>query len=673
MKNIIPIKICFAFILIFYSISLKSQTIDKDIFKYINLEYKGLEEVKKLHETGKDTEACAALLTYYKNRTKIISPELDMGHILITKGEQGWADDAMEHRFFSHEGFVPSLFYGKDIDWNYWPVKDNELRWQLHRQKWFIPMGKVFRLTGDEKWAHEWTFQYLDWIKKNPLIEKNKNSANLTNDQVVKEVNKVDLDNMVYAWRQLEVSERLQNHYSYFQLFNSSKNFTPAFFSVFMTNIYKHANYVLNNYSQDGNHLLFEAQRLLYAGILFPEFKDAPAWRKSTIDVLNKQMDIQILDDGMQYELDPKYHMAMIYTFCQALTIAEINGYQAEFPQKYKETIEKMIAGYYGVLLPDLSLPMFSDTHEMTGSNAIGNLKNFGKVFPNNQQIRFFVTQGKEGIAPQSTSIAMKTSGFYSFRSSWDHNAIGMVYKGGPGGDWHWHCQLDNGTFNVMVKGRNFFPDTGSYSYAGDDEVMKMRNWFRQTKVHNTLTLNDTNLEKADTKCLLWKTIDNADILVTENPSYNNLKHRRSVFFVDKKFFVVVDEAIGSATGKVGIHYQMCEGDITLDLPGQKATTNFEDGNNLIVKTFSEQKQVMNEEEGWVSYQSKVKKARKAFAFNVDKQTDKPVRFITVILPVEDARKYSDIKAVFSNSFDEKGLKVSLKIGKQNYKLNYQL
>ncbi len=673
-EKIILIKICLAFVLAVHSSILKSQTPDKDIFSIINLDYKGLEDVKKLHEAGKDTEACAALLTYYKQRTKIVNPELDLSHIWISKEEQRWADDALEHKFYSHEGFVPSFFYGKDIDWSYWPVKDNELRWQLHRQKWFIPMGKSFRLTGDEKWAKEWTFQYLDWIKKNPMIEKNNNSTGQNNGTASKDVSQADLENMTYAWRQLEVSERLQNHYSYFQLFNTSTYFTPEFFCTFLANVYKHANYVVNNYSRDGNHLLFEAQRLLNAGILFPEFKDAPKWRKSTIDILNKQMAIQIMDDGMQYELDPKYHMAMIYIFCQALTIAELNGYQAEFPPKYKETIEKMIAAYYGILLPDLSMPMFSDTHEMPAANAIANLKNFTKVFPNDQQIRFLITDGKEGVAPQSPLIAMKTSGFYSFRSSWDRDAIGMVYKGGPGGgDWHWHCQLDNGTFNIMVKGRNFFPDSGSYSYAGDDEVMKMRNWFRQTKVHNTLTLNDANLENVDTRCLLWKTIGNADILVTENPSYNNLKHRRSVFFVDKKFFVVVDEAIGSATGKVGIHYQMCEGDVTLDLAGQKAFTNFDDGNNLIVKTFSEQKQVMAEEEGWVSYQSKQKKERKAFAFNVDKQSDKPTRFITVILPVESAAKSQEMKAVFANPFSEKGLGVTLKIGKQNYKLNYQL
>ena len=670
MKKFFSIKISIAVILILNVILLKSQTLDSSVFSLLNLDYRGLEEVKKLHETGKDTEACAALLSYYKNRISIINPDLNLNRISISKEEQSWADDAMEHKFFSHEGFKPSLFYGKDIDWNYWPVKDNELRWQLHRLKWFIPMGKAFRLTGDEKWAQEWVFQYLDWIKKNPLIEKKK-AANLSKEQAMKEDNKVDLDNMRYAWRPLEVSNRLQNQYAYFQLFNSSKNFTPEFFSMFLVNNYKHANYIINNYSDQGNHLLFEAQRILYAGILFPEFKDAPKWRKSGIDILNREMDVQIYDDGMQNELDPMYHLAMINVFNKALNMADINGYRAEFPQKYKDVIEKMIAAYYGILLPDLSIPMFSDTHEMKAMEVIKNSKDWAKLFPFNQQIRFFATEGKEGTAPASGLIAMKTAGFYSLRSDWDKDATVMVYKGGPAGEWH--CQLDNGTFNVMVKGRNFFPDAGSYSYGGDDEVMKMRNWFRQTKVHNTLTLNDKNLEKADTKCLLWKSDKNIDMLVTENPSYRNLSHRRSVFFVDKKFYVIVDEAVGEAKGKVGIHYQMCEGDVKLDLAGQKVFTNFNDGNNLIVKTFSEQNQTMSEEDGWVSYESKLKNARKAFAFNVDKQTDKPVRYITVILPIENAQKAPEIKAAFQKDYSEKELLVSLKIGKQSYKLNYQL
>lgn len=35
-------------------------------------------------------------------------------------------------------------------------------------------MGKAYRLSGDEKYAKEWTKQYIDWIRKNPLVKIDK-------------------------------------------------------------------------------------------------------------------------------------------------------------------------------------------------------------------------------------------------------------------------------------------------------------------------------------------------------------------------------------------------------------------------------------------------------------------------------------------------------------------
>ncbi|BDW79221.1 hypothetical protein BFINE_50160 [Bacteroides finegoldii DSM 17565] len=63
-------------------------------------------------------------------------------------------------------------------------------------------------------------------------------------------------------------------------------------------NYHKHAVHILGNYSDQGNHLLFEAQRMIYAGAFFPEFKDAPAWRKSGIDILNREIHVQVYEDG---------------------------------------------------------------------------------------------------------------------------------------------------------------------------------------------------------------------------------------------------------------------------------------------------------------------------------------------------------------------------------------
>ena len=104
-----------------------------------------------------------------------------------------------------------------------------------------------------------------------------------------------------------------------------------------------------------------------------------------------------------------------------------------------------------------------------------------------------------------------------------------MVVKAGPKGEWH--CQPDNGTFELWFNGKNLFPDSGSYVFAGDEEVMRLRNWFRATAVHNTLTLDNRTIEVTESVTKLWQPEGNTQILVTENPGYKDLKHRRSVFF----------------------------------------------------------------------------------------------------------------------------------------------
>ena len=150
-----------------------AQELKTEVFSLLNLDYPGLEKVKTLHQEGKDADAAKALLDYYRARTNVKTPDVNLKKVTISKDDQKMADDALQHTFFAHKGYQPSFNYGEDIDWRYWPVKDNELRWQLHRHKWFTPMGKAYRVSGDEKYAAEWTKQYIDWIKKNPLVKIN--------------------------------------------------------------------------------------------------------------------------------------------------------------------------------------------------------------------------------------------------------------------------------------------------------------------------------------------------------------------------------------------------------------------------------------------------------------------------------------------------------------------
>ena len=440
--------------------------------------------------------------------------------------------------------------------------------------------------------------------------------------------------------------------------------------SQFLVNYDKHAKHILANYSDKGNHLLFEAQRVLAAGAFFPEFKDAAKWRKSGIDILNKEISVQVYDDGGQFELDPHYHLAAINIFYKAIQIAEVGGFKAEFPQKYLDTVEKMIVFYYNICYPDYTNPCFSDAKMTKKSSMLKDYRRWSKVFPKNKQIRYFATEGKKGVLPENLSIPFKTSGFYTLRNGWGDDATVMILKAGPKA--FWHCQPDNGTFGVWINGRDFFPDSGSYVYAGEDkEVNEQRSWFRQTMVHNTLTLDDKNLEETNSKCLLWEKKNNSEILVVENPSYNGLTHRRSVFFVDNRFFVIVDEAMGNAAGNVGVHFQLGEGKPNIDFNGFKVTTTFEDNNNIVLQCFGEKGMSMKNEEGWMSTEYRKKEQRPAFSFNVDKSASQDlVRYITVIYPVE--KSAPKIEASFKSNKKDK-LNVEVKIDKKKYELNYNI
>ncbi|XHR31277.1 MAG: heparin-sulfate lyase HepC [Chthoniobacteraceae bacterium] len=586
------------------------------LFAQLDLTRPGLEAARQAVNAGRRDLAAEALLAYFRSRSAVRHPEVtaEVKAELLRKGlsaeDRQKADDGLKHIFFAHKGYKP-LFYGDDIDWQLWPVKDNELRFQLHRMYWWDSMGKAYWASGDERYAREWVIEYEDWIKKNPPGLSAENDA--------------------FAWRPLEVSARLEGQTGLFVYFINSPSFDARFLLTFLENYGRHADYLGKHFSERGNHLLFEAQRMIYAGTFFPEFKAAAQWRQAGVDILNREIDRQVYADGWQNELDPGYDIAAIRIFCKALGILELNGFGGQFPPSYKEKVERMIGAVIDFQFPDDTYPMFSDAKQASRSGAIKDFQGWARVFPLNSAIEYFATEGKSGALPDHLSAAHREGGFYTLRNGWDGASTVLVLKAGPPA--FWHNQPDNGTFDLWVKGRDFFPDPGSYVYGGDDAVLTERNWFRQTRVHQTLTLDGKDIAPGS-KLLEWSAEEPGRVaLVYENPSYKDLSHRRSVYFLDRKFFVVIDEALGTAKGDVAVHYTLREGAASEDAKTHSFQTRFEDGNNVFVQGFASQPLELKPEEGWVSYAYRQKIVRPAYAFETQKG-EAPVRMVTVIYPL---------------------------------------
>ena len=418
---------------------------------------------------------------------------------------------------------------------------------------------------------------------------------------------------MRFAWRPLEVSHRVQDQLFQFQLFVDAAAFTPEFLVSFLENYYRHADYLSHHYSKKGNHLLFEAQWMFYAGAFFSEFKDAASWRGTATEILNREILAQVYPDGGQWELYPHYHLACINIFRKALEMASLCGRREEFPQAFSDRLEKMMEFYGNICYPDYQPPCFSDARLTDIKEVKRDWKRWSRLFPDNVFIRWMATEGNEGAPPDYLSVGYPDSGFFVFRSSRDMDAVQMVVKAGPPGEWH--CQPDNGTFELWYRGKTLFPDSGSYVYAGDDEVMRWRKLFRSTAFHNTVTLDGKDLETTQSRTLRWKATGRTQVLVTENPSYPGLTHRRTIKFIDGKRFEIKDELYGEASGKVALHLH----------PGPDVLPS------VRLKVKGPRGMVHREEQGWVSREYRQKQPRPHLIWEVDKKGKSPVVFKTSI------------------------------------------
>ncbi len=200
--------------------------------------------------------------------------------------------------------------------------------------------------------------EYLDWIKKNPLVEVTSNQYEMKDNKKFSD----DVENARFAWRPLEISHRLQDQDQPVYPVCQFSKLHSEFLTEFPVNYNRHAEYILGHYSKMGNHLLFEAQRMFFAGTFFPELKDAKTWQQSGIGILNREIKKQVFDDGGQFELDPHYHPACIGIFIRALVVAEANNCISAIPQSYVDTVENMITFFYfNICFPDYSNPCFSD------------------------------------------------------------------------------------------------------------------------------------------------------------------------------------------------------------------------------------------------------------------------------------------------------------------------
>ena len=356
------------------------------------------------------------------------------------------------------------------------------------------------------------------------------------------------------------------------------------------------------------------------------------------------------------------------------------------------------------ITYPGYAIDNFNDTRSSSWTRNVL-MRNFGyysEMFPDDRELLWMATGGQSGDEPQAHVSVYPVSGYYMFRSTWKSDGLMMVLKNNYNPDNQWHCQPDNGTFTIWNKGRSFSPDAGCYSYDDGGD----RKTYSNTDMHNTMTLNKARITDGHMlgEMLKQESGPNYELIVTQNPSYDGLTHRRAVFFVDNSFFVLVDEGFGSAEGTVNLNFKggnpagtptNLDGNankyVADNLPqtGKENTfdsskpcgmhTEFDDSNNMLFTTFSEKAPSKAE---WTTgyFSNKLGERagrRRVWTIDVEKTSGENLRFITVIHPfgATGELKANMVNAEFTDQVaaDPAGAAVKVTVNDKEYNLSYTL
>jgi len=580
-----------------------------DVLEKLDLGMPGLEAVRAKAEAADRIGALEALLDYYRNKYPLpnATPKAAGGDFPVA--------DRLTRHVFQWGPYEPAD-YGPEIDWEWDPRGDIEWVAAVYRFYWAPPLADAYRKTRDEKYAQAFVELTSDWIAKHPLEKRQKAHPVYTRWRG-------------FAWLDIQTGIRAENLANVFPTLVHADAFTPEFLAVLLASLYDHQvkteKLPMNAVH---NKAVFEQRGFVTVVSTFPEFRDARRWMELAVQRTRENFLAQTTPDGVQREWSFGYNRAVLRDAVDIMRRAESMGVAVS--DDYRDRIRAMYDYLFAIATPDLAGPMFGDASRSVNTSRDRSAWPLYRTLVEATELLGdpkYAARAKldRSALPDETSYAFTDAVTYVLRDAWGPEQIYLALHCPPRGI-SGHDQPDNGTFELSAFGRWLMPDSGYYTYGHDPEG---RAWHRRTRVHQTLTLDGKDTKIAGRQ-LLWHTSPEFDAVVVENPSYDRLTHRRTIWFVDKTFFVLLDEAIGDAPGALELHFQLAPGDAQINAQEHWATTAFDDA-NVLVWADSQSPVTMQEEEGWWGRKYGHREPRKAFCY-AHKQSA-PAAFVTLVVP----------------------------------------
>lgn len=521
-------------------------------------------------------------------------------------------------------------FPDNKIDWEINPTFNEykEWTWQLSRHPEFVRLAVAYTYTKDEKYAAQYDHLITSWITQCECPESISGYATKT-------------------WRTIEAGIRMLGSWHFaIHAFLHSPSVSDSDWVLIFRSIYEHA-YRLTGFRTSHNWIIMEMGGLINIAVLYPFFRDSAAWYKDGFDSMKEELIKQLYPDDFQYELTTGYHGCNLGNYKNVITLCHQYGITP--PKEFIDGLYRMYRFYAKFMRPDGKLP---DLNDGSCVDVPQMLKSALDSFPGDPLFTWYATRGKQGKAPDFTSLVMPYSGMTIMRTGWGAEDIWAFFDGGPFGNAHQH--EDKLNFELYAYGADMLPDEGCYAY----DTSEQRKYVLGTRSHNTglvdgmgqnrrktYVWHDEDIEKRATE-LCYRASDAYE--VTESvyedgygPGLLAARHHRKVIFFKrgldalKPFFVLLDDFSANGEHRYEVSFQLPS--VKTECYRTDVTARYANGASLRIVSDAHPKLTIGQYEpeymGWRSIHGVEEHEHEPAPVLSFEKRGENVRFVTLICP----------------------------------------
>jgi hypothetical protein len=545
-------------------------------------------------------------------------------------------------------------------------VGDKKIIWELNRHQHLLTLGRAYWQTGDEQYAQTFASHIYDWVRSNPP--------------------KVGIN-----WASsLEVAFRSISWLWALYFFRDSPHLTPDLFLLMLKFLYLHGRHLetfLSTYFSPNTHLTGEALGLFYLGTLLPELRCGAQWRDKGKTILLEQLERQVRNDGTYFEQSSYYHRYTTDFYLHFLMLLRQNDEPIE--GFLEERLQALLDHLMYITCPDGASPLFGDDDggrlvhlDDRAGNDFRNSLATGAVLFGRPDYKYVATElseetlwllGPRGAQefdeldkrkPEKESIGFLEGGFYVMRDGWLSDSNYLLLDCGPHGSLRFgHAHADALSFELAARGRTLLIDPGTYTYTGSSE---MRNYFRSSGAHNTLTVDGESSSVPD-RSFSWKYVAKAqplkwlsharfDYFEGKHDGYERLAssvtHHRSVLFLKDDYWIVHDHLETTGSHQYDLHFHFApeadpkiENQEEVDLVWEQNN----DSSGLEIFAFAKGG-AWHREEAWASRGYGNSLAAPAFRFSVNGTGAQDI--VSVLVPRLPRQQKASVRRLAESAFE---------------------